>query len=121
MTPRIVVAAEPDFEPDYSPPSYRTVRPYDEPTESEIEADDDDAESADFVCLWRDRLVFDPEVSTRSPVVKGTWITVNHVVSLIVDGWAWADILKTHPELTEDDIRACVAYTVEEDGPNSAA
>lgn len=64
---------------------------------------------------WRERLVIDPEVSDASPVVRGTWITVAHVVSLIVDGWSWADILRDHPELTEDDIRACLAYTVEQE------
>ena len=64
---------------------------------------------------WSDRLVFDFNVSESSPVVKGTWVTVNHVVSLIVDGWSWADILRTHPELTEDDVRTCLAYTAARD------
>lgn len=64
---------------------------------------------------WLDRLVFDFEVSDISPVVKGTWITVSHVVSLIVDGWTWADILRSHPELTEDDIRTCVSYAMAEE------
>jgi uncharacterized protein (DUF433 family) len=64
---------------------------------------------------WRGRLVFDPNVSEHSPVVKGTWVTVSQVVSLIVDGWSWSDILRTHPELNEDDIRTCLAYTVAED------
>lgn len=61
---------------------------------------------------WRDRLAFDFEVSEGSPVVRGTWIAAGHVVSLIVDGWAWADILRAHPELSEDDIKACVAYVM---------
>jgi uncharacterized protein (DUF433 family) len=64
---------------------------------------------------YRDRLTFDFEVSDVSPVVKGTWVTVGHVVSLIVDGWTWADILRSHPELTEDDIRACVTYAMDEE------
>jgi uncharacterized protein (DUF433 family) len=64
---------------------------------------------------WQDRLVFDSNVSDSSPVVKGTWITVSHVVSLIVDGWSWSDVLRAHPELTEDDIRTCLAYTVDQD------
>ena len=67
---------------------------------------------------WRDRLVFDFDVSDISPVVRGTWITVSHVVSLIVDGWTWADILRAHPELLEADIRTCVAYAMAEE--NSA-
>ena len=64
---------------------------------------------------WRDRLVLDPEVSEHSPVVKGTWVTASHVVSLIIDGWAWSDILRSHPELTEDDIRSCVSFAMEEE------
>ena len=60
-------------------------------------------------------LVMDPSVSDTSPVVKGTWVTVGHVVSLIVDGWTWGDILRTHPELTEEDIRVCLAYTIAQD------
>lgn len=63
---------------------------------------------------WTDRLAIDPNVSPDSPTVKGTWVTVSHVVSLIVDGWSWSDIMRSHPELTEDDIRACLAYQIEE-------
>ena len=72
-------------------------------------------ESTDEAPLWRDRLAYDFDVSDLSPVVKGTWITVSHVVSLIVDGATWADILRSHPELCEADIRMCVAYAVAED------
>ena len=64
---------------------------------------------------WRDRLSWEPTISEVSPVVRGTWITVGQVVSRIVDGWSWADILRAHPELCEDDIRACLSFTVEED------
>jgi uncharacterized protein (DUF433 family) len=82
------------------------------------DVDDDTHELAsddDVVKDWQDRLVFDFNVSEASPVVKGTWVTVSHVVSLIVDGWTWGDILRTHPELTEDDIRVCLSYTVAQD------
>ena len=48
-------------------------------------------------------------------MIRGSWVTVSQVVSLIVDGWTWSDILRTHPELTEDDIRTCLTYTVAEE------
>ncbi len=64
---------------------------------------------------WQERLVLDQNVSETSPVVKGTWVTVSQIVSLIVDGWSWSDILRTHPELTEADIRCCLAYNVEQE------
>jgi uncharacterized protein (DUF433 family) len=88
------------------------------------EADDfteapETTDSDEEIPTGQNRLVFDLDVSDISPVVKGTWITVGHVVSLIVDGWAWSDILRSHPELTEDDIRTCVAYAMAEE--NTAA
>jgi uncharacterized protein (DUF433 family) len=64
---------------------------------------------------WSVRLKMDPSVSETSPVVRGSWVTVDHVVGLIVDGWMWADILRTHPKLVEDDIRACLEYSIHPD------
>jgi uncharacterized protein (DUF433 family) len=99
-----------DFEPEFESNEWPIV-PSDDFQDVPIEDESQD----DEVPNWRDRLVFDFEVSDISPVVKGTWITVGHVVSLIVDGWTWADILRTHPELTEDDIRTCVNYAMAEE------
>ena len=99
-----------DFEPEFESNEWPIVPSEDfEIDPIEVETRDDETPS------WRDRLVFDFDISDISPVVKGTWITVGHVVSLIVDGWTWADILRSHPELTEDDIRTCVAYAMAEE------
>ena len=112
---RVVVSHEPEVADDV-PSNEWPIVPCDGlddlPEIPEDSADDE-------VPSWHDRLVFDFEISDVSPVVKGTWITVGHVVSLIVDGWTWADILRSHPELTEDDIRTCVAYAMAEE--NSVA
>jgi uncharacterized protein (DUF433 family) len=64
---------------------------------------------------WQGRLMFEPSVSEDSPVIRGTWVTVAQIVSLVVDGWTWSHILRTHPELTEEDIRVCLAYAVAEE------
>lgn len=77
--------------------------------------DDTDMEYEGDGASWSGRLLMDENVSETSPVVKGTWVTASQVVSLIVDGWTWNDILRAHPELTEDDIRACLNYTVMQD------
>jgi uncharacterized protein (DUF433 family) len=89
------------------------------PDRERPDQDDDRDDETEVAAQWNERLIFDDNVSDSSPVVKGTWVTVSHVVSLVVDGWTWSDILRTHPELTEDDIRACLAYTVAQD--NSGA
>jgi uncharacterized protein (DUF433 family) len=64
---------------------------------------------------WQDCLTFDRDVSEDSPVVKGTLVTVKHVVSLIVDGWTYNDVIRAHPELTVDDIRTCLAFDITKD------
>jgi uncharacterized protein (DUF433 family) len=74
------------------------------------------SEFSDISELWRERLVLDPEVCATSPTVRNTRVTVRHVVSLVVDGWSWAAILEHHPGLEQADIRACLAYCVEEEG-----
>ncbi|MBX6312749.1 MAG: DUF433 domain-containing protein [Isosphaeraceae bacterium] len=89
--------------------------PLSEDEEIEEPAPEPERDENDPSHLWVGRLVCDPSVSADSPVVRGTWITVRHVVSLVIDGWTWADILRAHPELTEDDIRACLTYATEEE------
>lgn len=59
------------------------------------------------------RLEIDPLVSAISPVVKGTWVTVDSVRSLLASGMSWSDLLRVHPELELDDIQACLDYEVE--------
>lgn len=62
---------------------------------------------------WVNHLEFDENISGLYPVVKGTFVTVGHIVSLVVDGYDEAGILKTHPELSAEDVRACYEYAVE--------
>jgi uncharacterized protein (DUF433 family) len=102
------------FDPDAADHANEWAHIDDDPDECDVEEEDEDHEE-EMPARWQDRLVFDENVSKTSPVVKGTWITVSHIVSLIVDGWSWADILRSHPELTEDDVRMCLAYSVEQD------
>jgi len=56
------------------------------------------------------RLCWDSGVSTKSPTVRGTFVTADHVMNLVLAGWDNSDILKTHPELTEEDVAACVDF-----------
>jgi uncharacterized protein (DUF433 family) len=56
------------------------------------------------------RIVLDPEVMLGKPVLRGTRITVEHVVGLMAEGWTEAQILANHPALTRADIQACLAY-----------
>ena len=51
---------------------------------------------------------------TGSPVVKGTAVEANVIAFHILDGIAWQVILRRFPEITKDDIRACLEYAADE-------
>jgi uncharacterized protein (DUF433 family) len=57
-----------------------------------------------------ERIVLDPNVLSGKPVVRGTRLSVEFVVGLMAEGWSEKDILSNYPELTRDDITACLAY-----------
>ena len=59
---------------------------------------------------WQDHISIDPKILVGKPVVKGTRIAVELVVELMANGWAQQQILESYPNLTSDDIRACLAY-----------
>jgi uncharacterized protein (DUF433 family) len=56
------------------------------------------------------RIALDPTVLDGKPVVRGTRLSVEHVIGLLADGWSEQDILTDYPGLTADDITACLAY-----------
>ena len=59
---------------------------------------------------WRDRIVIDPEILVGKPVVRGTRLAVDFVISLLAQGWSEAEILRNYPGLTREDIQACLSY-----------
>lgn len=59
---------------------------------------------------WRDRIVLDPAVLAGKPVVKGTRLSVAFVLDLLAQGWSEQEVLDQYPNLSRDDVRACLAY-----------
>jgi uncharacterized protein (DUF433 family) len=62
---------------------------------------------------YRSRIAIDPEIRFGKPCVRGTRITVGDVLSYLASGMSEADILADFPQLTRDDIRACLAFAAE--------
>ena len=56
------------------------------------------------------RIVLDPAVLAGKPVVRGTRLSVEFVLGLLAEGWSEADVVENYPNLTGDDLRACLAY-----------
>ena len=56
------------------------------------------------------RIIIDPKVMVGQPVVKGTRITVQNILSLLIQGISDKEILMNYPNLKQDDIYACIAF-----------
>jgi len=62
---------------------------------------------------WRKRIIVDPQILAGKPVVKGTRLAVEFIVSLLAQGWSEPDIFRNYPGLTHEDVLACLAYAGE--------
>lgn len=62
---------------------------------------------------WKDRITVDSRIVVGKPVIKGTRIAVELVIALLAQGWTREQILESYPNLTVEDIRACLAYASE--------
>lgn len=60
-----------------------------------------------------ERITLDPKVRFGKPCVRGTRITVGDVLGYLAGGMSEVEIREDFPQLTEDDIRACLAYAAE--------
>ena len=60
-----------------------------------------------------DRIAIDPAIRFGKPCVRGTRISVGDVLEYLAGGMSEDGILADFPQLTRDDIRACLAYAAE--------
>ena len=59
------------------------------------------------------RIAVDPAIRFGKPCVRGTRISVGDVLGNLAGGMSEAQILADFPQLTADDVRACLAYAAE--------
>jgi uncharacterized protein (DUF433 family) len=60
-----------------------------------------------------DIITIDPGKRGGRPCIRGMRITVGDVLSWLAAGMSKAEIQADYPELTENDIRACLAYAAD--------
>jgi uncharacterized protein (DUF433 family) len=60
--------------------------------------------------LYQERIIADPRILAGKPVVKGTRIAVDLVLEELAQNPAVDELLAAHPDLTRDDVQACLAY-----------
>lgn len=59
---------------------------------------------------WQQFIVSDKDVLPGKPVIKGTRIAVEHIVSLLAQGWTEEKILKNYPRITPKSLQAVFLF-----------
>jgi uncharacterized protein (DUF433 family) len=59
------------------------------------------------------RIEINPDIMFGKPVIKGTRITVEHILRKLAGGMPVEEILKDHPVLTADDIYAAIGFAAD--------
>ena len=62
---------------------------------------------------WKNRITIDPEKRGGKPCIRGLRMTVYDVLEYLASGMSEEDILKDFPDLTREDIRACLAFAAD--------
>ncbi|MBI4650754.1 DUF433 domain-containing protein [Candidatus Desantisbacteria bacterium] len=57
-----------------------------------------------------DRIICDPKICSGKACIKGTRIPVHIIIDLFASGEDIDGIIKAYPNITDKDIRACLAY-----------
>lgn len=62
---------------------------------------------------YQERLTIDPAMRGGKPCIRGLRITVYDVLEYLASGMSEADILNDFPDLTREDIRACLEFAAD--------
>jgi uncharacterized protein (DUF433 family) len=62
---------------------------------------------------YRDVITIEPGKRGGKPTIRGMRITVQDVLEYMAGGMSEKDILADFPELTHEDIRACLAFAAD--------
>ncbi len=57
-----------------------------------------------------ERLVLDPKIMVGKPVIKGTRLTVDHVLKLLAHGSTVDEILEEYQGIGAEDVQACLLF-----------
>ena len=62
---------------------------------------------------WRSRIIIEPGKRAGKPTIRGLRITVSDVLDYLASGMTEDEILRDFPDLTREDIRACLAFAAD--------
>jgi uncharacterized protein (DUF433 family) len=62
---------------------------------------------------WRSRITIEPGKRSGQPCIRGMRITVQDVLEYLAGGMTPEEVLADFPELTAEDVRACLAFAAD--------
>ncbi len=62
---------------------------------------------------WQALIEANPEVLAGKPVIKGTRLSVEFLLSLFAEGWTQDQVLENYPQLTPVSLQAVFAFSAD--------
>lgn len=62
---------------------------------------------------YKKHITIEADKRGGKPCIRGLRITVDDILAYLASGMSVADILSDFPDLTEEDIRACIAFAAD--------
>jgi len=59
---------------------------------------------------WRNHIETNDNILLGKPVVKGTRVSIEHIIKLLASGWTENQILDNYPRLSKESLQAVFAY-----------
>jgi uncharacterized protein (DUF433 family) len=62
---------------------------------------------------WRLRITIEPGKRSGQPCIRGMRITVQDVLEYLAGGMSVEEVIADFPELTPEDVQACLAFAAD--------
>ena len=59
---------------------------------------------------WKAYIETNDQVLVGKPVIKGTRLSVEHIIGLLASGWTEQQILENYPRLSKESLQAVFGY-----------
>ena len=62
---------------------------------------------------WSDYIDHNPEILSGKPILKGTRLSIEHVLGRLASGWTEEMVLESFPALDREKLRAIYAFMLD--------
>ena len=62
---------------------------------------------------WKQHIEINEGVLAGKPVIKGTRLSIEHIINLLASGWTQQQILDNYPRMNEEKLQAVFSYIQE--------